>query len=155
VRSAHELHQAGLEALVGRRLGVARRLLDRAREAAVEPDLVARIEASRAYLIVELGDLTGALQVCDAALAMPGVTPETSGVLYSQRALILLRRGQTVDALDAFGVGVGMLTDPVERGKALSNRGLRGGRAPVPRVRPPRRGRDGRAQPRVRRSPAG
>ena len=62
VRSAQELHQAGLEALVGRRLPAARRLLERAREAAVEPDLLARIDASRAFLTAELGDLMGALR---------------------------------------------------------------------------------------------
>jgi tetratricopeptide (TPR) repeat protein len=123
VRSAHELHQAGLEALVGRRLPAARRFLERARDRAVEPDLVARIEASRAFLTVELGDLTGALEVCDAALAMEGVTFETSGVLHSQRALVLLRQGETAAALDAFGVGIAMLTDPVELGKAHINRG--------------------------------
>jgi tetratricopeptide (TPR) repeat protein len=123
VRSAQELHQAGLEALVGRRLPTARRLLERARDTAVGPDLVARIEASRAFLTVELGDLTGALEVCDAALALEGVTFETSGVLHSQRALVLLRLGETTAALDAFGVGIAMLTDPVELGKAHINRG--------------------------------
>jgi tetratricopeptide (TPR) repeat protein len=123
VRSAHELHQAGLEALVGRRLTVARRLLERARSSATDPDLVARIEASRAFLTLEGGDLNGALQLCDEALTFPGVTSETCGVLHSQRALILMRQGQTAKALDAFGIGVALLTDPVERGKALSNRG--------------------------------
>ena len=37
-----ELHQAGLEALVGRRLPAARRLFERARDEAAEPDLLAR-----------------------------------------------------------------------------------------------------------------
>ncbi len=123
MRSAQELHQAGLEALVGRRLPAARRLLERAREEAVEPDVLARIEASRAFLTVELGDHLGALRVCDEALAMAGVTFETLGVLHSQRALILLRQGETAEALDAFGVGIAMLTDPVELGKAHINRG--------------------------------
>lgn len=123
MRSAHELHQEGLEALVGRRLSVARRLLERARAGADEPDLIARIEASLAYLTLESGDLIRALELCDRALALPGVTFETSGVLHSQRALILMRQGETTRALDAYAVGIAMLTDPVERGKALSNRG--------------------------------
>jgi tetratricopeptide (TPR) repeat protein len=97
--------------------------LERAREEAVEPDVLARIEASRAFLTVELGDHIGALRVCDEALAMAGVTFETLGVLHSQRALILLRQGETAEALDAFGVGIAMLTDPVELGKAHINRG--------------------------------
>jgi tetratricopeptide (TPR) repeat protein len=54
---------------------------------------------------------------------MAGVTFETLGVLHSQRALILLRRGETAEALDAFGLGISMLTDPVELGKAHINRG--------------------------------
>jgi len=123
VRSAHELHQAGLEALVGRRLPVARRLLDRARAEATEPDLTARIEASLAFLTAEQGDLSGALTLCDEALVFDGITPETAGVLHSQRALILLRMGETPAALEAFGVGIAMLSDPMELGKAHINRG--------------------------------
>ncbi len=123
MRSAHELHQAGLDALVGRRLPSARRLLDRAREAASTPDHRARIDASRAFLTAELGDLDGALQLCDSALADPGVAFATSGVLQCQRALVLLRLGDTTAALEAFGIGIAMLDDPVELGKAHINRG--------------------------------
>lgn len=123
MHSAHELHQQGLDALVGRRLPAARRLLDRARSAAAEPDLIARIDASRAFLTAELGDVVEALALCDRALARAGATFETSGVLQSQRALILLRMGDTASALDAFGVGIAMLTDPLDLGKAHINRG--------------------------------
>ena len=121
--SAQELHQRGLEALVGRRLPSARRLLERARGEAREPDLLARIDASRAFLTAELGDLQGALDLCESALGEQGVSFETAGVLHSQRALILLRVGDTATALDAFGTGIAMLTDPVELGKAHVNRG--------------------------------
>ena len=123
MRSAHELHQAGLEALVGRRLPSARRLLERAREAAYEPDLRARIDASRAFLTAEQGDPNAAVALCDEALLSPGVTLETRGVLHSQRGLVLLRLGETASALEAFGTGIAMLSDPVELGKAYINRG--------------------------------
>jgi tetratricopeptide (TPR) repeat protein len=123
VRSAQELHQAGLEALVGRRLPSASRLLERARASAREPDLGARIDASLAFLTAELGDLAAALTLCDEALAAEGVTFETTGVLHSQRALILLRLGDTTQALESFGIGIAMLSDPVEIGKAHINRG--------------------------------
>jgi hypothetical protein len=109
--------------LVGRRLPSARRLLERARAGAREPDLVARIDASRAFLTAELGDLTGALRLCDDALRSPGLTFETAGVLHSQRALILLRVGDTSEALESFGTGIAMMSDPVEVGKAHINRG--------------------------------
>jgi tetratricopeptide (TPR) repeat protein len=123
VQSASELHQSGLEAVVGRRLPRARRLFDRARAAATEPDLSARIDASRAFVTAEEGDLEGALKLCEDALRVDGVTLETRGVLHSQRALILLRQGDTTSALEAFDIGVAMLTDPVELGKAHINRG--------------------------------
>ena len=123
MRSAHELHQAGLKALVGRRLPVARRLLDRAREAAGEPVLIARIEASRAFLTAEQGDLAAALKLCDAALVSEEITSETAGVLHGRKALILLRIGGTPAALEAFDVGIAKLANPVELGKAHINRG--------------------------------
>jgi tetratricopeptide (TPR) repeat protein len=123
VQSAHDLHQAGLEALVGRRLPTARRLLERARALTDDPDLIARIDASRSFITAELGDLDGGLALCTGALSQEGVSYETSAVLHSQRALILLRMGDTPAALEAFDVGIGMLDDPVDLGKALSNRG--------------------------------
>ena len=52
---------------MGRRFPAARRLLERAREAASEPDLIARIDASPAYVSAEQGDLPGALAMCEAA----------------------------------------------------------------------------------------
>jgi tetratricopeptide (TPR) repeat protein len=112
-----------LEATVVRRLGRAKRLFERAKQATPEPDLRARIDASRAFVIAEEGDLAGALTLCDDALGTSGVTLETRGVLHSQRALILLRRGETAAALEAFDTGIALLTDPVELGKAHINRG--------------------------------
>ena len=124
MRSAAQLHEAGLEALVGRRFPAARRLLERAREAASSPDLIARIDASSAYMSAEQGDLPGALAMCEAALSRDGVTFETSGVLHSQQALILSRMGDASAALESFGTGIAMLSDPVEVAKALTNRGM-------------------------------
>jgi hypothetical protein len=124
MRSAAQLHEAGLEALVGRRYPAARRLLEQARRAATSPDLIARIDASSAYMSAEQGDLPGALAMCEGALSRDGVTFETSGVLHSQRALILSRMGDASAALEAFGTGIAMLSDPVEVAKALTNRGM-------------------------------
>jgi hypothetical protein len=123
VPSAHDVHEAGLEALVGRRFPAARRLLVRARSLTDDPDVVARIDASRAFIQAELGDLDGGLEVCTAALTQDGVSFETAAVLHSQRALILSRMGDAPAALEAFGVGISMLTDDLDLGKALSNRG--------------------------------
>ena len=123
MRSAQQLHQAGLEALVGRRLPEARRLLDRARSLTDEPDLSARIEASRAFVTAEQGDLAGAVALCDDALTFHPITVATAGVLHCQRALLLHRMGEALAALESFGVGIAMLSDPVDLGKAHINRG--------------------------------
>ena len=49
---------------------------------------------------------------------------ETSGVLHSQRALILPRIGETPAALDGFGTGIGLLWTRSRSAKALTNRGM-------------------------------
>ena len=64
------------------------------------------------------------MTLCDEALTQAGLSSETSGVLHSQRALILLRIGEIRTALDAFATGIGLLEDPLELGKALTNRGM-------------------------------
>ena len=38
-------------------------------------------------------------------------------MLHSQRALILLRMGDTSSAIEAFDVGIAMLSDPVSSGR--------------------------------------
>ena len=106
-----------------RRLPAARRLLTRARELSEDSDLTARIDATEASLAAELGDLDGALLRCDEALTSSAISEETTGILHSQRAWILLRKGETQSALEAFGRGIDSMTDPLELGKAHINRG--------------------------------
>ena len=109
--------------MVDRRLPAARRLLARARELSDDQDLTARIDATEASLAAELGDLDAALKRCEAALRYNGISPETRGVVHSQRAWILLRMGETGSALEAFGLGIEDLSDRLELGKAHINRG--------------------------------
>jgi CHAT domain-containing protein/tetratricopeptide (TPR) repeat protein len=106
-----------------RRLPAARRLLARARELSDHPDLTARIDATEASLRAELGELDGALELCDAALGSDGLSNQTRGVIHAQRAWILLRTGKTAEAIGAFDVAIPLLTDPLELGKAYINRG--------------------------------
>jgi tetratricopeptide (TPR) repeat protein len=106
-----------------RRLPTARRLLARARKLSDHPDLTARIDATEASLRAELGELEGALELCDSALGSDGLSNQTRGVLQAQRAWILLRTGETAEAIDAFDVAIPLLTDPLELGKAYINRG--------------------------------
>jgi tetratricopeptide (TPR) repeat protein len=123
VPSAADLYQDGRAAVVSRRLGVASRLFDRARGLTDDADLTARIDASQAFVLAELGDLPAALALCDTAISREGPQRETRGVLHSQRALILLREGDTAAALEAFDLGIPLLTDALELGKAYVNRG--------------------------------
>ena len=125
MQSAADLHEAGLEALVGRRLATARRLLERSRALTTDPDLTARIDASLAFITAEQGDLASGLAVCDGALAGGEISYETTAVLHSQRALILLRMGDTSSAIEAFDVGIAMLSDPVELGQGPQQPGRR------------------------------
>lgn len=123
MRDARGIYEAGKAALVDRRLDDARRLLSEARELADDVDLIARIDASRAFIQVEEGDPQAALALCSDALARSGISEETAGILSSQRGLILFRIGDLVAALRAFDEGLARLVDPRERAKVLVNRG--------------------------------
>jgi hypothetical protein len=123
VRTAEDLYQHGLDALVARRLRSAERWLSRAQTCADSSDLSARIKTSLAFLRYETGEPEAAFRLIGEALAQPGVSADVRGVIECQRAMLLLRRGQLLDALSAFDDGIAMLGDPVELGKAYHNRG--------------------------------
>ncbi|HEY0952163.1 tetratricopeptide repeat protein, partial [Nocardioides sp.] len=101
----------------------ARPLLESALARAREPDLRARIEASLAYVAAETGEPDAALAMCDRALERGGITTAARGILANQRALLLMRRGETGSALQAFAEALDALDDPAELGKAHVNRG--------------------------------
>ncbi|MCW2794103.1 MAG: Tetratricopeptide 2 repeat protein, partial [Nocardioides sp.] len=121
--TAEQLHQQGVTAINRGRIRAARTFLERAMARADVPDVQARIEASLAYVSAETGDGERALVLCDAALRRSPLTAETEGVLQGQRALLLMRRGDTAGALDSFDAAIGRLSDPGELGKAHVNRG--------------------------------
>jgi len=123
VSRGEQWHLRGVDALNARRFDDARRLLAVARAEASTPQLVARIEASRAFLAYETGDPAEAFRLCDLALGLPDLDSETRGIVECQHALLLLRHGRTGDALTAFASAIGSLVDPIELGKAHINRG--------------------------------
>lgn len=103
---------------------MAQRLLERARSLTSDSDLLARIEASLAYVAADTGDPEEALALCDAALQREPLREATRGVVHSQRANMLMMMGQTAEALQAFSSAIGLLDDlPVDLGKAHLNRG--------------------------------
>lgn len=123
MRSPEELHRRGVEALNEGRLRRARELLEQARDGATG-DLAARIDGSLAFLTAETGDPVGALELCDRALSRAGLAVQTVGVLQSQRALLLIRRGETAAALASYDLAIRSLHGlPAELGTALLNRG--------------------------------
>jgi len=126
VLTAHDLHARGVAALSARRLADAATLLRRAADAARSEDdtgLLARVTASQAFLDYETGSTDAAFRGIERALHLSGRERETWGIVQCQRAVLLLRRGQTADALEAFEQGIGSLQDRVELGKAHINRG--------------------------------
>lgn len=120
---AEHLRRRGLVALNNRRFDVARRLLLRARALAEDPSVLARIDASRAFLAYETGQCDVAFALCDAAAETSGLEEAVRGVIQAQRAMLLLRSGRTAEALQAFAAALAVDLEPVERGRALINRG--------------------------------
>ncbi|UZN03705.1 CHAT domain-containing protein [Cellulomonas sp. S1-8] len=123
--SARELYDRGVEhGNAGRHARAERSLLEAARRTD-DPDLAARIEGTRAYLLAETGDPEQALARCRAALAVTGLRPHTRAVLVSQMGLIELRRGHVEAALEHLTASTGALADdPARLGRVLLNRGL-------------------------------
>lgn len=121
---AEELHRRGVDAINTGRVRRARALLERAAERADSEEILARIEASLAYVAAETGDPDHALLLCQRALARAELSPGARGVVLSQQALLLMRRGETADALVSFDAAIGDLAEsPADLGKAHLNRG--------------------------------
>jgi tetratricopeptide (TPR) repeat protein len=123
VQPAEDLHRRAVAALNARRFAQADRLLERASAATSDPDLEARVQASRAFLEYETGDPAAAFERCDVVLGDAGLSAETRGIVQCQLAMLLLRRGRTAEALSAFSDAIGALRDPDELGTAHVNRG--------------------------------
>ena len=118
-----EAHKLGVEALNSRRFDDAEAWLGRALSLATSPGDEARARASLAFLTYERGDLSAAFEQIGAAVGVVSDDPDTRGVVLCQQALLLLRVGRTDEALAAFAASIPLLRDPVERGRALINRG--------------------------------
>lgn len=121
--TADELRQRAVRALNARRFDTARRLLARAEQRASAPADRARVLASSAFLAHETGSPADASAMCRRALETDGLDAGSRAVIRCQLALLQLRQGDTTAALDSFAAAIPDLADPVERGRALINRG--------------------------------
>ncbi len=121
--NSEALHQRGVAAYNRGRHADARRLLERGLSASDSDDLSARIEVSLAYVLAETGSPAEALALCEQALARPGTSTATQGVLHGQTGLLLMLRGQGDDALASFERAVALLDDEHELSRVHLNRG--------------------------------
>jgi CHAT domain-containing protein len=121
--SAERLHQKASDALNNRRFDKAEALLLRARASTSDARILARIEATHAFIDYERGDHATAFARCARALALPGLSNETRGIVECQQAMLLLRNGRTADALKSFANAIRTLRDAEQLGIALINRG--------------------------------
>ena len=124
MQSAEDLHGLGVAEINAGRYPEAQRLLSQAHARTEESNLLARIEASLAYVAAERGDTNDALRLCTEALSRERLSALTCGVVSSQRALLLMRAGRTAEALESFGAAIDDLVDaPLDLAKAHLNRG--------------------------------
>jgi tetratricopeptide (TPR) repeat protein len=102
----------------------ARDQLEQARLIAHDPDLVARIDLSLAYVDAETGAVDSGLARCESLVADEALSAFTHGLAWAQLALIRQRTGHVDQALEAFSTAIPLLGDePQEAGRALLNRG--------------------------------
>ena len=102
----------------------ARRLLEQARADTDDPDLLARIDLTSAYVAAETGDPAGALATCEELLDHDELSTETIGRTWLQLGLLHMRAGESDAAMVAFGEAATRLkADPEPYGRVLINRG--------------------------------
>jgi tetratricopeptide (TPR) repeat protein len=125
VLSAEELHRRGLACSNTGRYTSARLLYRRALQRAAEPETVARIKLSLAYVEAELGSTDQGLALCAEALTEPGIGALVRGLIESQLALLHVRAGAGQQALASFATAINLLGEsPEALARAYLNRGL-------------------------------
>ena len=91
-----ELHRLGVAALNAGDFTDAREMFRRAQSLADDPNLLARIESSLAFLAADESDLDQALDRLDRALKGVGLSPGTRGALLQQRATSPRRKSDSL-----------------------------------------------------------
>lgn len=123
--SADELYARGLDHVNAGRYGSARRALAAAAARAIEPDLQARIAGTRAFLASHDGAPDEAESLCRDALALAGISTETTVILEGQLGLIALHRGNPAGAIRWLSRGIdGLATPSGRRARMYLNRSV-------------------------------
>ena len=120
---ADELHARAKRAVNGGAFARAIGLLDRARAATDDPDLVARIDLTLAYAEAETGHASAGIARCTGLLEQD-LASETRGLVWAQLGLLLMRSGDAQRASAAFREALDLLpADHPETGLVFLNRG--------------------------------
>lgn len=123
--SAAVLYERGVEHGNAGRHAAARRVLEEAARRTEDPDLLARIGGTIAYIVSETGDADGGIALCRSALDTERISSRTRAILTSQLGLIELRRGDGAAALPLLTSAILELGgDPARLGRVHLNRGL-------------------------------
>src|SRR5690349_15887128 len=124
MRDAGELHDQAKQAFNSGAFARATRLLDRARDATDDVDLLARIELTRAYAEAETGHATEGIERCGRVLQVDDLSDETRGLAWAQLGLLRMRTGDSSRALMAFEAALDLLpAEHDELGAVFLNRG--------------------------------
>ncbi|WP_425563212.1 CHAT domain-containing protein [Microbacterium jejuense] len=120
-----QLHRRAVEFVNQGRLREARDLLDAASRSATDADLRARVEGTRAIILVRTGSPEEAEQVCEAAMSIPGLQPRSIALLAGQLGSVAERLGKLDVAERWLTQGIDGLSEfPAERANLLVNRSL-------------------------------
>src|SRR5687767_6415116 len=92
----------------------ARDHLEQARLIARDPDLVARVDLSLAYVDAETGAVEAGVHRCETLVADTRLSELTRGLAWAQLALIRQRTGHVDLALEAFSTAIPLLDDEPE-----------------------------------------
>lgn len=124
---ARELYRRARELADQRRFAQARRLLTEAAEAAPDADLRARIAGTTAYVLAQTGEQDEGEQLVRDALASPGISAHTLGVLAGQLGATLLYQGRLDEASLWLDRGIhALVDDPMAAANLRMNRSLIG-----------------------------
>ena len=95
---AGDLHRRAVDLVNYGRYAEARRLLITAIDRADDVDLRARAMGTLAYVMARTGEPSAAEQVCHEALALPGISRESTAVLYGQLGAVAQMTGLLSEA---------------------------------------------------------
>ncbi|MFE6996304.1 CHAT domain-containing protein [Microbacterium sp. NPDC057659] len=123
--TAAELHERGKDAANRRRFAASRRALLTAQKRTDDPDLLARVAGTLAYVLAQTGEPDAAERMCRDALGAEGIGDGTRTVLAGQLGTLLMNGGHADEAERHLTEAIdGMNDSPAERASCLVNRSV-------------------------------